>query len=65
MSKLLEHINQMGPEIGDLMVDQPETHRWLPMPVVPVLSTPVCIPGIMFVIAASGCLTGSSDKPCR
>ena len=43
MSRLVEHINNAAPEVDDLTVDQPSTHRWLPTSVAPVLGFPVLV----------------------
>jgi hypothetical protein len=64
INALLEHINQMGPEIGDLMVDQPETHRWLPMPVSPVLATPATFVTI-FAVTIPATVNGRPEIPPR
>jgi hypothetical protein len=65
MSMLLEHINQMGPEMGDLTVDQPENHQWLHSPVSPVLSTPALVIMMLAVMAnINHCATADpSAKP--
>jgi hypothetical protein len=43
MSRIVERINHVAPDISDLTTDQPTTCRWLPTDVTPVLNTPVLV----------------------
>ena len=66
MSRIVDHLNHVAPEIADLTVDQPANHRWLPTPVTPVLATPAAL-AVALVAAAlmntgGGCLTSESES---
>jgi hypothetical protein len=58
MNSLLERINHVSPEFGDLRVDRPETHRWLPTPMTPVLATPAValLAVVAFATAGGSCV---------
>lgn len=69
MSRIVDHINQV-PDVGDLMFDQPETQRWLPTPVTPVLATPAALVvavawAALNGAAAGGCITPGGMSPDR
>ena len=72
MSRIVEHINQVAPEIGDLTIDQPTVCRWLPAHTAPVLATPtityavgVALAAVTYVTGDGGCSRDPDDPPCH